>query len=98
MQRTMTGRKVLLRLVLLSCVVCVVSIWQTRLPDPVFAQAGCPTTPVVMIDSPPTPTDVCVPAGVPDGPLQLPYFDDYSWRTFISMMWPALPGQRGIPD
>jgi hypothetical protein len=96
MQRTITVRKVLLRLVFLSWVVCVVSIWQTRLPNPVFAQAGCPTTPVVMIDSPQTPQDVCIPDGFGGNPIQ--YFDDYSWRTFISMMWPALPGQRGIPD
>ena len=30
--------------------------------------------------------------------IRLPIFDDYSWRTFIALVWPALNGQRGMPD
>jgi hypothetical protein len=25
-------------------------------------------------------------------------FDDYSWRAFIALNWPAKPGSRGVPD
>src|SRR5207244_3966801 len=25
-------------------------------------------------------------------------FDDYSWRAFIALVWPALKDQRGTPD
>jgi hypothetical protein len=31
-------------------------------------------------------------------PVPLEYFDDYSWRAFIALVWPALKGQRGVPD
>jgi hypothetical protein len=63
-------------------------------PTTALAQSGCPTTPVVTINSPQTPSDVCIPAGFGGNPIQ--YFDDYSWRTFISMVWPA--NKRGVPD
>ncbi|MES2113305.1 MAG: hypothetical protein V4577_31425 [Bacteroidota bacterium] len=26
------------------------------------------------------------------------FFDDYSWRLFIAMVWPAKAGERGLPD
>ena len=26
-----------------------------------------------------------------------PYFDDFSWRSFIALNWPAVPNQRGVP-
>jgi hypothetical protein len=96
MQQILTGRKALLRLVVLIGFVCVIPIWQSRLPNRVFAQADCPTMPVVTIDSPQTPPDICVPDGFAGNPIQ--YFDDYSWRAFISMVWPAMAGQRGVPD
>jgi hypothetical protein len=43
------------------------------------------------------PDDVCVPdtIGVPQS---LAYFNDYSWRAFIAMVWPAAQGKRGDPD
>ena len=25
------------------------------------------------------------------------YFDDYSWRAFLALVWPAQPGRRGMP-
>jgi hypothetical protein len=43
------------------------------------------------------PSDVCIPPSVPGG-LPIDYFDDYSWRAFIALVWPALSGQRGVPD
>jgi hypothetical protein len=27
-----------------------------------------------------------------------PFFDDFSWRTFIALNWPAAPGKRGVPQ
>lgn len=61
--------------------------------SPVITQ--CQNPPPVSISSD-VPTDVCIPAGFPGNPIQ--FFDDYSWRSFISMVWPAKPGERGAPD
>jgi hypothetical protein len=65
-----------------------------------YAQAPCPNPipnpPVASISSPLVPNDACVPAGVPGVPIQ--FFDDYSWRAFIAVIWPAAIGQRGQPD
>jgi len=30
--------------------------------------------------------------------LPLDFFDDYSWRMFVSLNWPAKEGVRGVPD
>jgi hypothetical protein len=76
-------------------VLVVIFFLQTRRSVRVFAQ-GCPATPVVTITSPQTPADVCIPAGF--GGNRIRFFDDYSWRAFISMIWPAANGQRGVPD
>jgi hypothetical protein len=40
-------------------------------------------------------SDVCV-RGNPFNPIL--YFDDYSWRSFLALAWPAKLGQRGQPD
>jgi hypothetical protein len=42
------------------------------------------------------PDDVCIPEPKPEIPLA--YFDDYSWRAFIALVWPALDGERGVPN
>jgi hypothetical protein len=60
------------------------------------AQSACPNPPVISIGSPNVPTDVCVPSGFPGNPIQ--FFDDFSWKSFIAMIWPALNNQRGQPD
>jgi hypothetical protein len=39
--------------------------------------------------------DVCI-QGNPINPIL--YFDDYSWRSFLALVWPAAQGQRGRPD
>lgn len=46
------------------------------------------------------PDDVCIPPQVPQVPSEnlIKYFDDYSWKTFVALVWPALIGQRGTPD
>ena len=56
---------------------------------------GCPNPPPVTL-SPTPPTDVCIPSGFGGNPIQ--FFDDFSWRSFVALVWPALQGQRGAPD
>jgi len=56
----------------------------------------CPSAPVVTVNSPQVPCDVCPPSGFGGNPIA--FFDDYSWRSFIALVWPALNGQRGVPD
>ncbi|MEP6916555.1 MAG: hypothetical protein ABJC89_12955, partial [Acidobacteriota bacterium] len=41
------------------------------------------------------PADVCIPDGFPG--IALDYFDDYSWRALVALVWPAAPGRRGVP-
>jgi hypothetical protein len=43
------------------------------------------------------PDTVCIPDGVV-APGRLAYFDDYSWRAFIALVWPAAGDQRGQGD
>jgi hypothetical protein len=46
--------------------------------------------------SPQFPDDVCILQGFPGVPF--PFFDDFSWRSLVAMVWPALAEQRGVPD
>ncbi len=40
------------------------------------------------------PADVCIPDGFTG--VAVDYFDDYSWRAFTSLVWPAASGKRGV--
>jgi len=60
------------------------------------ATNGCPDRPVRSISSPMMPADVCIPDGFTDVPVN--YFDDYSWRAFLAIVWPAAQGHRGVAD
>jgi len=40
-------------------------------------------------------SDVCIPDGFPG--IATAYFDDYSWRAFVALVWPAAPGSPGAP-
>ena len=60
-------------------------------PQP--SAAACPVRPTPAI-SPLAPADVCIPDGFTD--VAVDYFDDYSWRTFVALVWPAAPGHRGL--
>jgi hypothetical protein len=73
-------------------------------PSSAAAQAPCPS-PIPASIPPPNlgapaatlvPSDVCIPASFPGNPIA--FFDDYSWRAFIALVWPAQNGQRGAPD
>lgn len=51
--------------------------------------------PVVI--SPDVPTDVSPDVNSLPG-LPIALFDDYSWRLFLAMVWPAKNNQRGVAD
>ena len=53
-----------------------------------------PPPPVVTSSTPPS--DVEIPEGFRGNPIA--FFDDFSWKTFIALVWPALEGERGVPD
>jgi hypothetical protein len=55
----------------------------------------CPARPAAALSSRP-PADVCIPDGFTDVPME--YFDDYSWRLFVALVWPAASGHRGVAD
>src|ERR1700691_6280948 len=56
------------------------------------SHAGLRANPAPVINIPTPPPDVVNPSG------GFASFDDYSWRAFIAMVWPAKHGQRGVPD
>lgn len=58
----------------------------------------CPNPPPVNITSPQVPADVCIPSDFPATRPPITFFDDFSWRSFIALVWPAQQGQRGTPD
>ena len=62
---------------------------------PQQALPACPAKPTAAL-SPRPPADVCIPDGFTDVPME--YFDDYSWRAFVALVWPAAAGHRGVPD
>jgi hypothetical protein len=62
--------------------------------ESVFAQ--CPDPPLATITAPQPPADVCIPDGFAGNPIT--FFDDFSWRSFIAMVWPVQQGMRGVPD
>jgi hypothetical protein len=75
-------------------VALIISIGLT--PVAATAQAPCPAVPLVDVATPALPADVCVPTGFNGNPIA--FFDDYSWKAFIAMVWPTKPGARGVPD
>lgn len=61
-----------------------------------MASMALAQAPTPVINSPTIPSDVSIPTGATGNPIA--FFDDYSWRAFIALVWPAKAGQRGIPD
>jgi hypothetical protein len=57
--------------------------------------ATCPNPPRPAL-SPQVPADVCIPD--PFTALTINFFDDYSWRAFAAMVWPAQHNRRGAAD
>jgi hypothetical protein len=54
----------------------------------------CPVRPIPALSAT-VPADVCIPDGFTG--IALDYFDDYSWRALVALVWPAAPGARGVP-
>lgn len=52
--------------------------------------------PKPVVDSPLVPEDVKIPDGFQGNPIA--FFDDYSWRAFIALVWPGLKNQQGVAD
>jgi hypothetical protein len=91
-------------LLICALVAAAISLLAVLVPSPAAAQAPCPS-PIPVPIPPPNlaapaatmvPDDVCIPTSFPGNPIA--YFDDYSWRAFIALVWPRLNGQRGVPD
>jgi hypothetical protein len=60
------------------------------------AQAQQCPPPAPSISSPTPPVDVS--AEVRTCRNGINFFDDFSWRIFAALIWPAAQGQRGVPD
>jgi hypothetical protein len=43
------------------------------------------------------PVVVNIPPSVTTPEQARPFFDDFSWRSFIALNWPAVPGEHGVP-
>lgn len=69
-------------------------------------QAAVPPAQAATVPSPPPPTlsgnlplAVTIPPGVTTPEQARPFFDTFSWQSFIALNWPAAPsGPRGTPD
>jgi hypothetical protein len=57
------------------------------------APPPCPAHPVPALSAQ-LPADVCIPEGFTD--IAVEHFDDYSWRAFVGLVWPAASGHRGV--
>lgn len=76
-----------------STTVCAVFISAVLAP---CSDATGQAPPPPNISSPQPPTDVEIPPGFSGNPID--FFDDFSWRMFVAMVWPAKDGQRGTPE
>jgi hypothetical protein len=63
---------------------------------PVAQQQTCVDRPVADVSSSEFPVDTCIPNGFSG--VAIDYFDDYSWRLFVGMVWPAAQDKRGVAD
>lgn len=64
---------------------------------PPFPSSFPPSVPPAAISGT-VPFAVPLPADI-QNPLQIrPNFDYFSWQSFIALNWPAMPGQRGVPN
>jgi hypothetical protein len=79
-----------------SLIAGIVAAAAIQMPVSAARAEGCPTNPTPVVNSPQSPDDVCKPSGFGGNPIA--FFDDYSWRVFLSMVWPAQQGERGVPD
>jgi hypothetical protein len=48
--------------------------------------------------NPTIPEDAEIPAALPATQIPIAFFDDFSWRSFLALNWPAVPDKRGVAD
>ncbi|MEP7341547.1 MAG: hypothetical protein ABI977_27695, partial [Acidobacteriota bacterium] len=71
----------------------------TGVRHPRASQSNCSANlPPPVITSSQVPPDVGTPLIFDGNGVPFASFDDYSWRAFIALVWPAQSGQRGLPD
>ena len=63
-------------------------------PEPATPQNNLPFTPVISGNLPPT---VVVPSSVTSPEQARPFFDQFSWQSFLAMVWPSNSEPRGQP-
>lgn len=74
-----------------------VSGWQGSAPA--AAPAGTSPAPPAPAFSGNIPLAVTIPSGVTTPEQARPFFDTFSWQSFVALSWPAAPnGPRGTPD
>src|SRR3954467_939163 len=82
----------------LCAVVLLLIAFSASAAKPAKCVSPAPNAPHVII-SYEFPQDVCLPKEEVPG---IPFFDDFSWRSFIALIWPARPphysGERGSPE
>ena len=61
-------------------------------PPPITTATIKPDLPAEVVDGAGNPLAVAQSA------LPIDFFDDFSWRSFVALMWPAKPDVRGVAD
>src|SRR5262245_35029591 len=81
-------------------ILALLAVSRARSGPPRLAADPVPITKATV--SPEIPTEVVDGAGVPlpvaVSALPIDFFDDFSWRSFLALNWPAKPDVRGEPD
>jgi|SRR5271157_757009 len=65
---------------------------QSSTPTPITKATISPVIPTEVVDGNGAPVPVAVSS------LPIDFFDDFSWRTFLALNWPAKPDTRGEAD
>lgn len=92
MVRTVRLRRSLASVVFLGLSACV---WMAQAPNKPATSPPPPPTPSVSGN---IPLDVNIPDGVTTPEQARPYFDTFSWQSFVALNWPAAAAPRGAPD
>ncbi len=92
MARTVRLRRSLASVAFLGLSACV---WMAQAPNKPTTSPPPPPTPSVSGN---IPLDVNIPDGVTTPEQARPYFDTFSWQSFVALNWPAAAAPRGAPD
>jgi hypothetical protein len=69
-------------------------IVQAQAIPPIATETVSPVMPVEVVDG----AGAVLPVDLPPGVFPLEFFDDFSWRSFIALNWPAKSDVRGVAD